>query len=123
MRTTRKRVGQPILAAAAFQAASSTSRVNAHWRLLPILLLLAEVTLSGQVTPTPTPPPAPPPSPFAGSEACSPCHEDIFNAFQKSPHAQVDTDKHRGFPGRACESCHGPAQKHTESASAADIRQ
>jgi DmsE family decaheme c-type cytochrome len=41
----------------------------------------------------------------------------------KSPHARVDTDKRRGFEGRACESCHGPAQKHSESASAEDIRQ
>jgi DmsE family decaheme c-type cytochrome len=41
----------------------------------------------------------------------------------KSPHAGIEKDKHRGFADRACESCHGPAQKHTESASADDIRQ
>jgi DmsE family decaheme c-type cytochrome len=62
-------------------------------------------------------------SPYAGSAACSACHEDIFNALMKSPHARVEGDKHRGFEGRACESCHGPAQKHTESASADDIKQ
>jgi hypothetical protein len=33
----------------------------------------------------------------------------------KSPHAGVDTDKRRGFAGQACESCHGPAQKHAAS--------
>ena len=35
----------------------------------------------------------------------------------------METDKQRGFAGQACESCHGPAQKHTESASADDIKQ
>src|SRR5271163_2978782 len=63
-----------------------------------------------------------PPSPYAGSEACATCHEDISNAFAKSPHHAVENDAKRGWKGRACESCHGPAQKHTESASAADIR-
>jgi DmsE family decaheme c-type cytochrome len=63
-----------------------------------------------------------PPSPYAGSEACQTCHEDISNAFGKSPHHAVDADTKRGWQSRACESCHGPAQKHTESATAADIR-
>jgi DmsE family decaheme c-type cytochrome len=59
---------------------------------------------------------------YAGSELCQACHEDIFQAFQTSPHHELETDKRRGFEGRACESCHGPGQKHTESVSAADIR-
>ncbi len=60
--------------------------------------------------------------PYVGSQTCSTCHEDIYNAFQKSPHHVVDSDKKRGWAGKACESCHGPAQKHTESLSADDIR-
>ena len=48
----------------------------------------------------------------AGAEACQACHEDIYNSFAKSPHHGVEA---------ACESCHGPAQKHVESAAAADI--
>ena len=59
---------------------------------------------------------------YAGSEACATCHEDIASAFAKSAHHSVDLDKKRGYAGHACESCHGPAQKHTESASADDIR-
>lgn len=59
---------------------------------------------------------------YAGSDACSTCHEDISNAFAKNPHHAVETDSKRGWQGRACESCHGPAQKHAESASAADVR-
>jgi DmsE family decaheme c-type cytochrome len=34
----------------------------------------------------------------------------------------VETDKKRGFDGKACESCHGPGSKHAESMNAADIR-
>ena len=34
----------------------------------------------------------------------------------------VDSDKKRGWVNKACESCHGPAQKHTETVSADDIR-
>jgi DmsE family decaheme c-type cytochrome len=62
------------------------------------------------------------PSPRAGSEACQACHEDISNAFAKNPHHVVEADSKSGWKGQACESCHGPAQKHTESASAEDIR-
>ena len=57
-----------------------------------------------------------------GQEACATCHEDIANAFAKSPHHRIDTDNKRGFQAKACESCHGPSQKHAESASADDIR-
>ena len=63
-----------------------------------------------------------PSPPYVGSEACQACHEDIYNAFSKSPHHLVDADKKRGFKGQACESCHGPAQKHIESTLATDIR-
>lgn len=78
--------------------------------LLPLLAALAG---SAQTPPAPG---------YAGSEACQACHEDIYNAFQKSPHETIESGKRWGFKGRACESCHGPAQKHAESAAAEDIR-
>jgi DmsE family decaheme c-type cytochrome len=59
---------------------------------------------------------------YVGAEVCQTCHEDIFNAFQKSPHQAVNLDKKRGWEGRACESCHGPGSKHAESGSAEEIR-
>jgi DmsE family decaheme c-type cytochrome len=71
--------------------------------------------------PAPSPAPAKP-AEFVGSDTCQSCHEDIFNAFQKNPHHQVETDKKRGFETKACESCHGPGSIHAESMSAADIR-
>ncbi len=59
---------------------------------------------------------------YAGSEACATCHEDISKVFAKSPHQRVDADKKRGWAGLACESCHGPSQKHTETVAAEDVR-
>ena len=76
-----------------------------------------------QGTSAPAPSSADKPADFVGSEMCQVCHEDIYKAFQKNPHHQVEGDKKRGFENRACESCHGPASKHVESVSAADIRQ
>ncbi|MEO7144201.1 MAG: DmsE family decaheme c-type cytochrome [Bryobacteraceae bacterium] len=58
--------------------------------------------------------------PYAGSEACQACHEEIYNAFAKNPHHVLESL--RDWSKRACESCHGPALKHTESVDAADIR-
>ena len=67
--------------------------------------------------------PAPPAGPktYVGSETCQTCHEDIFNSFQKDPHKSVDADKKRGWENNACESCHGPASSHAETASAEEI--
>jgi DmsE family decaheme c-type cytochrome len=69
----------------------------------------------------PAAPQANKPAEYVGSDTCGGCHEDIYNAFQKSPHEVVGTDKKRGWEGNACESCHGPGSKHAESMSAADI--
>ena len=85
---------------------------------LAVLLLFA----AGLTTRAQTPAAAALPAGYVGSEICKICHEDIYNAFGKSPHHAVETSAKRGFEGRACESCHGPAQMHTESPSAANIR-
>lgn len=62
------------------------------------------------------------PPTYVGSQACQACHEDIYNGFQKSPHFVVEGDKKRGWQGKACESCHGPASTHSESADVAQVR-
>ena len=100
--------------------------------LLALLLLgagrcVAQVTTSpAAAPPVKSPADSPADSPYAGSAACGICHEDIGKAFMKSPHAIVDTrvskDKTHDWQGRACEACHGPGQKHAESADAANIR-
>jgi DmsE family decaheme c-type cytochrome len=60
---------------------------------------------------------------YVGSQTCQSCHEDIYNAFLKTPHRTIETDKKRGFAERACESCHGPGSAHAESTDATQIRQ
>jgi len=82
------------------------------------------VIAAGLITRAQTPPAAPAalPAGYVGSETCKICHEDIYNAFGKSPHQAIETNAKRGFIGRGCESCHGAAQKHTETASATEIR-
>jgi DmsE family decaheme c-type cytochrome len=59
---------------------------------------------------------------YAGSEACQMCHEEIAKAFEKNPHYALERVPARGWKGKVCESCHGPAAKHTESVAAADVR-
>jgi DmsE family decaheme c-type cytochrome len=69
--------------------------------------------------------PAKPPALPAGSasmDTCAICHEDIVKAFAKNAHQALETDAHKGFAGHACESCHGPGEKHAESADATLIR-
>ncbi len=61
------------------------------------------------------------PATYVGSETCQTCHEDISKAFSKNPHSVVETNKRKGWEGKACESCHGPGSKHAESVAAADI--
>jgi DmsE family decaheme c-type cytochrome len=64
----------------------------------------------------------PKPATTVGSDTCSVCHEDVYKAFQKNPHAAVEKDTRRGWQGKACESCHGPGSVHAESADKKDIR-
>ncbi len=62
------------------------------------------------------------PAGYVGSETCQACHQEIYDAFQKTPHEAIETSKKHDFQGIACESCHGPAQKHIDNPSAATIR-
>jgi len=59
---------------------------------------------------------------FAGSDTCKVCHEDIYDAFAKTPHHRLEVDAKKGWEGKACEACHGPGQAHTEGPAADNIR-
>ncbi len=87
--------------------------INRCGRLL-LLIAGAAAAAWGQQPPLP--------AGYAGSETCQLCHEDIYNAIGQSPHKAVETGAQYGFPGRACEACHGPGEKHAESADATLIR-
>jgi DmsE family decaheme c-type cytochrome len=67
-------------------------------------------------------PTAPQKAATVGSQACQVCHEDVYKAFQKNPHAGVDKDAKRGWEGKACESCHGPGSLHAEAGDKNGIR-
>jgi len=134
----RSNVGQALcLRAAALEklaqnAASRTafdqrSSFPIRWRgnaplcaLAALALFLSCGTAEAQ-TPAPATPAPSKPATYVGSETCQPCHEDIYNAFLKSPHALVGKQKWRGFEGKACESCHGPGSIHADTAEAAAI--
>lgn len=58
---------------------------------------------------------------YVGSETCAGCHDEIRSNFTKNAHAILETNKRRGWEGKACESCHGPGSVHAESTSADDI--
>lgn len=62
------------------------------------------------------------PKGYAGSETCAACHEDVVKGFLKNRHQILETNARRGWENRACESCHGPGEKHAESMEPADIR-
>jgi DmsE family decaheme c-type cytochrome len=62
------------------------------------------------------------PAGFAGSEKCAACHDAVAKSFGVTPHHLVETSKQKGWSGMACESCHGPGEKHAASANPADIR-
>src|ERR1035438_3227880 len=52
---------------------------------------------------------------FVGSQACKPCHPDVWSKFFKNPHFKSvasgkETPEHTG-----CEGCHGPGQAHIEA--------
>jgi len=62
------------------------------------------------------------PAGYAGSDKCAACHDTVSKSFDANPHHLLETNKHRGWTGMACEACHGPGEKHAESADPADIR-
>ncbi|MEZ5352504.1 MAG: DmsE family decaheme c-type cytochrome [Bryobacteraceae bacterium] len=98
-----------------------------------MLLLVMVAAVAWAQAPVPTPEPAAAQAPptaaspaapeYAGSETCQTCHEDIYRDFAANAHHRVETEKKRGWEGRACEACHGPGAKHAESVEPADIRQ
>ena len=49
-------------------------------------------------------------SKYVGAETCKTCHEDIYNAWEKTPHWKTTLNKDPSHQG--CEGCHGPGAEH-----------
>ena len=48
---------------------------------------------------------------YVGSETCAVCHQEAYDHYQVSVHAQTETGD---WPAHGCESCHGPGEAHVE---------
>ena len=49
-------------------------------------------------------------SKYVGAETCKTCHEDIYNAWEKTPHWKTTLNKEPSHQG--CDGCHGPGAEH-----------
>jgi DmsE family decaheme c-type cytochrome len=95
---------------------------SARVLLFSVLFLLAVGAAFGQArqqvadkgTQSASPPAAGAPSSdaskYVGAETCKTCHEDIYNAWEKTPHWKTTLNKEPSHQG--CEGCHGPGAEH-----------
>jgi DmsE family decaheme c-type cytochrome len=51
-------------------------------------------------------------SKYVGSDTCKGCHEDLYNAWAKSPHWKTTLIKNGSPEKQGCEGCHGPGADH-----------
>src|SRR5580698_7502706 len=51
-------------------------------------------------------------SKYVGTETCKTCHEDLYNAWEKTPHWKTTLNTGGGPSHQGCEGCHGPGAEH-----------
>src|SRR5579864_5040881 len=60
---------------------------------------------------------------FVGDETCATCHDSEAKGFHESLHGKAQNSKTPAAKtGQACETCHGPGQKHVDSGKKEDIK-
>jgi DmsE family decaheme c-type cytochrome len=60
---------------------------------------------------------------FVGDETCATCHDTQAKALHQTLHGKAQNAKTPAARnGQACETCHGPGQKHVDSSKKEDIR-
>jgi hypothetical protein len=94
--------------------------------LSPILFFFASLALVSGQTGAPPPPAknvsssnapiaaalSPQASEYVGAETCKTCHEEIYNAWEKTPHWKTTLNTEGGPSKQGCEGCHGPGAEH-----------
>jgi DmsE family decaheme c-type cytochrome len=51
-------------------------------------------------------------SKYVGAETCKTCHEEIYDAWEKTPHWKTTMNTKGGPSKQGCEGCHGPGADH-----------
>jgi predicted CXXCH cytochrome family protein len=51
-------------------------------------------------------------SKYVGAETCKTCHEEIYSAWEKTPHWKTTLNIKGGPSKQGCEGCHGPGAHH-----------
>ena len=51
-------------------------------------------------------------SKYVGAETCKSCHEETYNAWEKTAHWKTTLNKDGGPSHQGCEGCHGPGGDH-----------
>ena len=102
-------------------ASSGVLRVLALSSVLPFVVV---ALAAGQASPQAPAQAAPPAaasavsansseaSKYVGAETCKTCHEEIYNAWEKTPHWKTTLNKEGGPSKQGCEGCHGPGADH-----------
>jgi DmsE family decaheme c-type cytochrome len=99
-------------------------------RALVTSLALAWISAVGVVAASERPPasrstPSAPAQPanFVGDETCATCHESEGKSLNATLHGKTQNVRTPAArTGQACETCHGPGQKHVDSGKKEDIR-
>ena len=87
------------------------------------LAVIGLAAAGSRSTPAPTTAPAAQTTGFVGDETCATCHDTQSNALKATLHGKAQNDKTPAAKtGQACETCHGPGQKHVDSGKKEDIR-